>query len=730
MLKSFRKTFMNILLAREYPANAKNVDEVILEYPDRPKGLPIVDPTILVAECNEYIRRIKDQAIATPEIYNEFYLPMIHRFAAFVQLLPASQAHHHHDSGGLLRHSLEVGLRALELADRVLLTGSRTPRQRRDLEPRWQFAVFAAALCHDGGKPFFDLTVSNYERTLSWKPITEDLFTWGTTNKVAGCYIDWREGRGRQHTALGVLLMERIITSKALEWLELSGMDLVAWLSESLHYNPSPQNLIHDLVIKADQFSVERNLKSIGADLTLSHQSNIPVERYLIEVMKRLIKMGVWGINEPGSRVWKIDEHVYIVWPLGGEEMARETRLDNAAMAPRTADGILEFLIERNIAIIRNADAYLWEIVPDCIAAKLPNKSLFAIRLRSDALITTFPIPPIAGKLVSDVRNQAAIEAAYDKSITSPPIISEPENVVEVVCESEAPPAIKTTTPPPAPQESEQGNPSARSNSEAAAIAKKSKPNKPKGEVLVSEPSKPSIKPDKKKYELVAFEGAVGEALKALILEINDGSKLWDHDVFTNSSSDVFLKWPDAFSGYGLTSKAILGELTEKSWLCADPDMPIKKVLEVTRNDQTIKVLKLTPQVSFTFLSAIKITVKAQNNDQPIPFTTNVEPILDSVLASTQNTPSTSGAGIEQEQSDPKTNSQRVTVWQVIEILERLSLGKCPADENGWRKVSVITLARVDTDKSLDALNIDLFKFAQDYQNHLKVDKNNIRFKR
>ena len=732
MLKKFSKSFMNILLAREgAPRVNQNVQEVILDYPDRPKGLPIVDPKILVGECQEYVLKIKDQAIATPEIFDQFYLPMILRFAAFVQLLPASQAHHHHDSGGLLRHSLEVGLRALELADRVLLTGSRTPRQRRDIEPRWQFAVFAAALCHDGGKPIFDLTVSNYERTLSWKPLTEDLYTWGIKNKIAGCYIDWREGRGRQHTSLGILLLERIITSKAIEWVELSGMDLVAWLSESLHYNPSPSNLIHDLVIKADQFSVGRNLKSLGAELSLAQQSSVPVERYLVEVMKRLIKMGVWGINEPGSRVWKIDEHVYIVWPLGGEEMAQETRLDNAAMAPRTADGILEFLVERNIAIVLNEDVYLWEIVPDCIAAKIPNKSLFAIRLRSDALISTFPIPSIAGKLVSGIRNPVAADATNDTGITAPPAISEPAKevgeAIETECVTETPP-FNNSPSQPAPQDSELNIPAAHANRDDA-LSSKSMPKKQSGIALVSAPSKPSTKAVKDKHELVTFEGSAGEALKNLIVDINAGNKLWNHDVFSNGAGDVFLRWPEAFSGYGLTSKVILGGLTEKAWLCADPDIQIKKVLKITRNDEQIKVLKLTPPASFTFLSAIKISVIEQKHGQTINISeADNEAVtldIDSAYA-----PSTSAAVVAHEVTVTGISRAQAIVDQVIEILETILIGKYPAGEDGWRKVSSVSIKRHDVNCSLDALNIDLFKFAQEHPNHFRVDKKNISFKR
>ncbi|KAA3419555.1 TraI domain-containing protein, partial [Streptococcus pneumoniae] len=46
--------------------------------------------------------------------------------ARFAHLLPASQSHHHRGAGGLLRHSLEVGLWALP----AIHEGSRPYRQK------------------------------------------------------------------------------------------------------------------------------------------------------------------------------------------------------------------------------------------------------------------------------------------------------------------------------------------------------------------------------------------------------------------------------------------------------------------------------------------------------------------------------------------------------------------------------------------------------------------------
>lgn len=47
------------------------------------------------------------------EVWERDLLPAIHRYAAFVQLMPASEAHHHAHAGGLLSHTIEMVLAAL-----------------------------------------------------------------------------------------------------------------------------------------------------------------------------------------------------------------------------------------------------------------------------------------------------------------------------------------------------------------------------------------------------------------------------------------------------------------------------------------------------------------------------------------------------------------------------------------------------------------------------------------
>ncbi|MEA1053921.1 TraI domain-containing protein, partial [Lamprobacter modestohalophilus] len=61
--------------------------------------------------------------------------PVICRYAAFVHLLPASEAHHHCGSGGLLRHGLEVAFRATMLSQGVLVARDRPREQQLQIEP-------------------------------------------------------------------------------------------------------------------------------------------------------------------------------------------------------------------------------------------------------------------------------------------------------------------------------------------------------------------------------------------------------------------------------------------------------------------------------------------------------------------------------------------------------------------------------------------------------------------
>ncbi|MEI6416015.1 MAG: MobH family relaxase, partial [Pseudomonadota bacterium] len=396
-------------------------EDDIPRYPPFMKGLPVVPPSKLIETQKELVDRIANSTIATPEVFQKHYLAAIERFASFSHLLPASQSHHHRGAGGLLRHAIEVGLWALQSADRVLIKSAVSPMHRREMEPRWQLAVFLAGMCHDAGKPVTDLTVTNKERTSTWHPITEDLFSWAIKNSVHAYFLEWREGRGKQHTALSSLIAERIIGAESLSWIAEVDTDLVVWLMESLAGTPGPTNLICDLVNKADQTSVERDLKTLGVAMA-GYDLGVPVERHLIDIMRRFVREGMWLVNIPGARLWNIEGHLYLVWPAAGEELARQIKEDGVPGMPRTPDGILDMLTDRGMAFLKedvSPEERLWKISPAVLAEKIPDIKLTAIRLRDEAIVSSIPLPSAPGRIISTVQAGATMTDSNAMSLQS-----------------------------------------------------------------------------------------------------------------------------------------------------------------------------------------------------------------------------------------------------------------------------------------------------------------------
>jgi len=61
------------------------------------------------------IREIQEKFGFAHENYSRDVVPVLQQFSEFVQLLPASESHHHAQPGGLLIHLLEVARNALLL---------------------------------------------------------------------------------------------------------------------------------------------------------------------------------------------------------------------------------------------------------------------------------------------------------------------------------------------------------------------------------------------------------------------------------------------------------------------------------------------------------------------------------------------------------------------------------------------------------------------------------------
>lgn len=189
-------------------------------------------------------------------------------------------------------------------------------------------------------------------------------------------------------------------------------------------------------------------------------------------------------------------------------------------------------LVERKLAEFKGSQAdgnRYWQIAPAILAEKIPNIQLSAIRLTNPGALFDVVPASVPRKLIGEGETPAK-PLRIDVSPVPPVISSDP--AVEAV-----PPITGQSAVSPMP-----------------------------GQELPSD----------------RLDGPVGEVLKALAEDIQqgrkDGSKLFHFD----TEGILCLRWPEAFKVYGLENKTILDEFGRRNWLVVDPMAPFRKVSEVS----------------------------------------------------------------------------------------------------------------------------------------------------
>lgn len=107
----------------------------------------------LLIENLGLVTRLKEICPVSPESFKSIISPLIYRFAKLVSVVPASKFLHDSDCGGLLRHSLLVAIKAVELY-------KLNQKMSLDHEPDFVLLIFLSLL-HDCGKLISDFEISS-----------------------------------------------------------------------------------------------------------------------------------------------------------------------------------------------------------------------------------------------------------------------------------------------------------------------------------------------------------------------------------------------------------------------------------------------------------------------------------------------------------------------------------------------------------------------------------------
>jgi hypothetical protein len=309
---------------------------------------------------------------------------LLERFAETVGDLPASAEHHHSDAGGLHRHSLEVALKALEEFEGNIVMERRPDgsvdsfRSSRN-RPRWQYATFITALCHDLGK-LFDLEVRGKDET--WCPIHEPYCDFGRRTKTP--VASWRPDREHgAHAQVSAVLLHHVVSCEDFAYLGVPRFNhVVSCISEGhIKAITSP---LSQMVSRGDQASVEQAQPAIAAQ----PESKVGL---LLSTFQELITSGEMGVNIPGGQVFAEGEKAAVVVPLAVSLARDRLKARQIVLPPNTH----LYNMLRNARLV-DADEAGHSVRRIRVQGRQGSVSLSALIFPSDKVVPKHVVPTLA----------------------------------------------------------------------------------------------------------------------------------------------------------------------------------------------------------------------------------------------------------------------------------------------------------------------------------------------
>lgn len=286
--------------------------------------LPILSASELLQRTGSVgsLEKIRTSMGLHPQNFETDVLPLLHRFVEYVQLLPASESHHHAQPGGLLIHTLDVAAYALALRMGYKLPTGTTPEEQIRFGPVWTFAVLVAALLHDIGKPVSDVLVQVYgddpQTGVPWNGLTGSLVQLRdlSTQTYSHYTVQFNAQRDYQdHQQLGTTLLHALVPPSALQWLG-TAPGLFAELMDYLRGGREKSSILREIVSKADQMSVAQNLKS-GPRTRFASARTLPLIERLMQGLRALMAENLVAVNRPGAAAFVDPDGIHI-WLVAG----------------------------------------------------------------------------------------------------------------------------------------------------------------------------------------------------------------------------------------------------------------------------------------------------------------------------------------------------------------------------------------------------------------------------
>ncbi len=398
---------------------------------------PIIKGKSLLRPHRKTIVAIQSIVGLEKRFWNHLYLQTMINLAEYVQGLPASEAHHHSDVGGLLQHTLETTLNALRIRRGKLLPPNADAETVTRLKDLWTYAVFTGAIGHDLGKPITDIAVKLYDNKgvgRDWSPFKGSMRSTGARRYS----IEYRRNRSyAAHGRSSVLYVHYIIPVTGLEWLA-SNSDVFFYWINLITGHEEESGIIGSIIHEADKASVAGNLAGDQTAVApAANTSRKPLYQRIVTSLRYQIDQGHLPLNRDGAAGWIKDGALWVVVKRALDQVRDHMAQEGQTGIPARNDRIMDELQQFGVLKPCNNKA-VWKcrvFGPQWVKAHeltmlcIPVEKLWP---GEDAAPDEFDgsITPVAasGDTVNDISPEVAIESNQKPSaaIQENPKISQP----------------------------------------------------------------------------------------------------------------------------------------------------------------------------------------------------------------------------------------------------------------------------------------------------------------
>uniref|UniRef100_UPI00403D8688 MobH family relaxase n=1 Tax=Pasteurella multocida TaxID=747 RepID=UPI00403D8688 len=329
----------------------------------------------------KYLGLLWQQVSMNRQMFEEFYQKPIEHYAEMVQLLPASEAHHHSHIGGMLDHGLEVIAFSAKVRQSYILPPNVAPEEQSKQRDAWTAAAIYLALVHDIGKVVVDIeiTLKDGSRWFAWNGLPSQPYKFK--------YIKGRDYH--LHLVLGGFLANQLIPKSAFDWLG-QYPEVISSLMYAMSGHNDKAGLLSEIVQKADQHSVTL---AIGGDVNKLVQRPVnSLSKQLVLALRYLLEQKI-KLNTPKGPAdgWFTEDGLWLV-------------------SKTAADNIRTYLLGQGISVPKDNPKLFDEMQSLGIVEESPSGgAIWSCRIQADSgwtPATTFTLlrvkPEVAWENIND----------------------------------------------------------------------------------------------------------------------------------------------------------------------------------------------------------------------------------------------------------------------------------------------------------------------------------------